>query len=76
MGGKDILLLFFIIYDVIITFLFMGIICDLKDKASKREKYLDEILIELEKARRKWYPYIKEDIWKLAKFYKGFFNMV
>lgn len=53
MGGKEILLLFFIAYDVIITFLFMGIICDLKDKMEKKEKYLDEILIELEKARRK-----------------------
>ena len=53
MRGVDFALLFFIIYDVIVTWIFYYIYSKTKERSNEKDKYIDELLFELEKARRK-----------------------
>ena len=61
MRSSDFLLLFFIIYDVIITILFLFIWTKTLEKSYKKDVYIDELFLELEKAREKCYSKNKED---------------
>lgn len=53
MRGVDFALLFFIIYDVIITWVFYYIYSNTKRRSDDKDKYIDELLFELAKARKK-----------------------
>lgn len=53
MKSSDLCLLFFIIYDVIITWLFLYIWLKTRAISIEKSKYIDELLFELAKARRK-----------------------
>ena len=55
------LLLFFIIYDLIITTIFLIITFNMKRKENERELYIDELQLELVKAREKCYSKNKEE---------------
>lgn len=61
MRSSDFLLLFFIIYDVIITCLFFYIWCNTLKRSREKDVYIDELHLELAKAREKCYSKIKED---------------
>lgn len=53
MRGVDFILLFFVIYDVIISWIFYYIYSETRKRSNEKDKYIDELLFELEKARRK-----------------------
>lgn len=53
MKNSDLLLFFFILYDFIVTGIFLIIYYDMKKKIKENEDYIDELFFELEKARRK-----------------------
>lgn len=53
MENKDLTLFFFIIYDFIITLLFFYIWWNTRKRSEDKDKYIDELLFELEKARKK-----------------------
>ena len=61
MRSSDFLLLFFIIYDVIITWIFLFIWLETKERSNKKDVYIDELHLELAKAREKCYSKNKED---------------
>ena len=61
MRSSDFLLLFFIIYDVIITWLFLFIWLETKERSNKKDVYIQELHLELAKAREKCYSKNKED---------------
>ena len=51
MRGVDFLLLFFIIYDVLITWLFFYIWNKTREISEEKTKYIDELLYEIGKLR-------------------------
>ena len=53
MGSSDFLLLFFIIYDFIITGLFLFIWLKTKEISNKKDVYIEELFLELAKTREK-----------------------
>ncbi|MBO7043824.1 hypothetical protein J6W34_04725 [bacterium] len=61
MRSSDFLLLFFITYDVIITWIFFYIWWNTRKRSNEKDIYIDELHLELEKAREKCYSKIKED---------------
>lgn len=61
MKSSDFLLLFFIIYDVIITLVFFFIWTETRERSNKKDVYIDELHFELEKAREKCYSRLEED---------------
>ena len=61
MRSSDFLLLFFIIYDAIITWLFLFIWWKTKERSNEKDVYIEELHLELAKAREKCYSKNKED---------------
>ena len=61
MRSSDFLLLFFIIYDVIITWLFIYIWWNTREVSLKKDSYINDIQLELAKTRGMCYSTIKED---------------
>lgn len=61
MKNSDILLFFFIIYSVIITFVFITIMYKVVKKYRELDKYNEELFFELAKLRRKCYSKNKEE---------------
>lgn len=51
MESRDFILLFFIIYDVIITWLFFYIWNKTRESSEKKTRYIDELLYEIGKLR-------------------------
>lgn len=51
MESRDFILLFFIIYDVIITWIFMYIWNKTRKLSEEKTKYIDELLYEIGKLR-------------------------
>ena len=60
MENSIFILFFFILYDLIITILFIHIYYKMLEKIKENEKYIEELLLELAKLRKKWYSKIKE----------------
>lgn len=52
MKNSELLLFFFIIYDLIITMVFLNVYYDLKDTIDKKDEYIDE-LFNLANLKRK-----------------------
>ena len=53
MRNSDLLLFFFIIYSVIITYLLCYAYYELRERIDKKDDYIGILKFELEKARRK-----------------------
>ena len=53
MENSIFILFFFILYDLIITILFIHIYYKMLEKIKENEKYIDELLLELAKLRKK-----------------------
>ena len=51
MRNSDLLLFFFIIYDIIITFVFLWIWNKTKEISNKKDKYIEELIHERDKIR-------------------------
>ena len=64
MRGATFLLLFFIIYDVIITWLFFYIWWRTRCRSNEKDSLINDLSNELAKLRKKWYFRVKEGLWK------------
>ena len=53
MRNSELLLFFFIIYSIIITYLLCYVYYELRERVDKKDDYIGELKFELEKARRK-----------------------
>ena len=60
MRGVDFLLLFFIIYDVIITWLFFYIWWNTRKRSNEKDSLIDDLNNELEKIHKRGYVSLKE----------------
>lgn len=61
MRSSDFLLLFFIIYDVIITWIFFYIWWNIRKRSQQKSNYINDLELELEKIRGMCYSKLKED---------------
>lgn len=61
MKNSELLLFFFIIYSVIITFVFIAIIYKVIKKYRELDKYNEELFLEIAKWRQKCYSKDKEE---------------
>ena len=61
MKSSDILLLFFIIYDIVITIVFTFKYLKIKEEYDKIDKYNEELFFEVAKLRQKCYSKDKEE---------------
>lgn len=61
MKNSDILLFFFILYDIVITIVFTLKYLKIKEEYNKLDKYNEELFFELAKLRRKCYSKDKEE---------------
>ena len=55
MENRELVLFFFILYDIITTICFVGYVLYLIDKNKKTEDLLEDMYKELAKIRKKWY---------------------
>lgn len=53
MRNSELLLFFFIIYSMIITFMMCYVYFELRERIEKKDDYIGELKFELEKERRK-----------------------
>ena len=61
MRSSDFLLLFFIIYDILITWLFCYIWWKTRDCSLKKDVYINDLQLELAKTRGMCYSKLEED---------------
>ena len=61
MKNRDVILFFFIIYNIVITIVFMIKYFKIKEENDKLDKYNEELFFELAKERRKCYSKDKEE---------------
>lgn len=61
MKNSDIMLFFFILYDIIITIVFVVNYYKVKVECNKLDKYNEELFFEVAKLRRKCYSKNKEE---------------
>ena len=61
MRSSDFILLFFIIYDAVLTWLFFFIYWRTKERNIEQSSYINDLELELAKMREKCYSKTKED---------------
>jgi len=61
MKSSDFLLLFFIIYDAVITIIYLFFIYHFRKEYNKIDKYNEELFFEVAKLRQKCYSKNKEE---------------
>ena len=69
MESRDLILLFFIIYSIITSLIFIYIWDKTRRISESKSEYIDELLYEIgklrvDKKRKKWYLILEEDLWK------------
>ena len=64
MENSVFLLFFFIIYNFVITWIFVYSYFKREKYVKEKENYIEELLNELAKARKKWYSIVEEEAWK------------
>ena len=61
MESSDFLLLFFIIYDVIVTWIFFYIWWNTRKRSQQKSNYINDLELELAKVRGMCYSKLEED---------------